>query len=126
MTESDRNLQLLERLAAMGVQLSIDDFGTGYSSLSHLRRLPVSEVKIDRSFVTNMSQDANDASIATAIIDLGASLDLRVVAEGVERDETWRHLADLGCERAQGYLLSQPLRTQDFLPWLARYEAAPM
>jgi diguanylate cyclase (GGDEF)-like protein len=125
MTESDRNMGLLERLAAMGVQLSIDDFGTGYSSLSHLRRLPVHEVKIDRSFVTNMSHDANDASIATAIIDLGASLDLRVVAEGVERDETWAHLASLGCARAQGYLLSRPMETADFLPWLDAYEATP-
>jgi EAL domain-containing protein (putative c-di-GMP-specific phosphodiesterase class I) len=86
----------------MGVQLSIDDFGTGYSSLSHLRRLPVHEVKIDRSFVTHMNQDASDATIARAIIDLGSALDLRVVAEGVEREDTLDRLCALGCDRAQG------------------------
>ena len=117
MTDSERSLQLLERLSSLGVQLSIDDFGTGYSSLSNLRRLPVKEVKIDRSFVQNMSRDADDASIAKAIIDLGANLDLRVVAEGVEQDETWRHLADLGCELAQGFLVSRPMATDAFLPW---------
>jgi diguanylate cyclase (GGDEF)-like protein len=124
MTDSDRSQRLLERLSALGVQLSIDDFGTGYSSLSNLRRLPLKEVKIDRSFVQNMSRDANDASIAKAIIDLGANLDLRVVAEGVEQDETWRYLADLGCELAQGFLVSRPMAAGAFLPWLDRYEQA--
>jgi diguanylate cyclase (GGDEF)-like protein len=122
MTYSERNVELLQRFSKMGVQLSIDDFGTGYSSLSHLRSLPVHEVKIDRSFVTNMGHSASDATIAQAIIDLGANLDLRVVAEGVEGDDTWHQLAELGCARAQGFFLSQPLPPKDFLPWLDRYE----
>jgi EAL domain-containing protein (putative c-di-GMP-specific phosphodiesterase class I) len=124
MTDSDRSMDLLQRLADMGVLLSIDDFGTGYSSLSHLRRLPVSEVKIDRTFVTNMSRDTNDATIAHAIIDLAANLDLRVVAEGVEETATWQHLADVGCERAQGYFLSAAMPMHEFAPWLASYEAS--
>ncbi len=124
MTDSDRNLELLRRLSDMGVRLSIDDFGTGYSSLSHLRRLPIQEVKIDRSFVTNMSRDPSDATIAQAIIDLGANLHLGVVAEGVEENDTWRHLTDLGCERAQGFFLSRPMPTDEFGRWLERYELA--
>jgi EAL domain-containing protein (putative c-di-GMP-specific phosphodiesterase class I) len=122
MSNAAETRSILNQLRELGLSLAIDDFGTGYSSLSHLRRLPVQEVKIDRSFVTNMSNDANDASIAQAIIDLGANLDLRVVAEGVEQGDTWRQLADLGCERAQGFLLSRPMEAASFLVWLDQYE----
>ena len=124
MTDSERNMDLLQRLSDMGIRLSIDDFGTGYSSLTHLRRLPVQEVKIDRTFVTHMSQQPEDATIAQAIIDLGNNLDLTVVAEGVEEDETWQHLVDLGCERAQGFFLGVPMPTHAFAGWLERYEHA--
>jgi EAL domain-containing protein (putative c-di-GMP-specific phosphodiesterase class I) len=100
---------VLNRLAGMGITLSIDDFGTGYSSLSYLKRLPVQEVKIDRSFVMNMTSDENDATIVRSTIDLGRNLGLKVVAEGVEDDETWHRLQLLGCDTVQGYHLSRPL-----------------
>jgi len=115
---------LLTRLHDMGVRLSVDDFGTGYSSLSYLKRLPVDEVKIDRGFVTDMRRNADDAMIVRSIIDLGANLSLSVVAEGVEDDDTWRALADFGCEYAQGYHLSRPLPLDRFESWLDGYEAA--
>ncbi len=123
MTDPNRTIGLLVRLSEMGVQLSVDDFGTGYSSLSYLKRLPVHEVKIDRSFVTAMDTDADDAAIVRSIVDLGANLSLRVVAEGVEQPATWQRLAELGCDSAQGYLLSRPMPTGDFPEWLAAYDA---
>ncbi len=123
MTDPNRTIGLLVRLSEMGVQLSVDDFGTGYSSLSYLKRLPVNEVKIDRSFVTAMDTDADDAAIVRSIVDLGANLSLRVVAEGVEQPATWQQLAELGCDSAQGYLLSRPMPTADFPDWLAAYDA---
>jgi len=123
MTDPNRTIGLLIRLSEMGVQLSVDDFGTGYSSLSYLKRLPVHEVKIDRSFVTAMDTDSDDAAIVRSIVDLGANLSLRVVAEGVEQPATWQRLAELGCGSAQGYLLSRPMPTAEFPGWLAAYNA---
>jgi EAL domain-containing protein (putative c-di-GMP-specific phosphodiesterase class I) len=101
-----RNMELL-RVA--GVRFAIDDFGTGYSSLSQLRKLPVDELKIDRSFVSRAHEDADDASIVSSTIELGHNLGLRVVAEGVEAAETLLMLHRLGCDYAQGYLISKPL-----------------
>ena len=101
-----RNMELL-RIA--GVRFAIDDFGTGYSSLSQLRKLPVDELKIDRSFVSRAHADADDASIVSSTIDLGHNLGLKVVAEGVEETETLMMLRGLGCDFAQGYLISRPL-----------------
>jgi len=101
-----RNMELL-RIA--GVRFAIDDFGTGYSSLSQLRKLPVDELKIDRSFVSRAHADADDASIVSSTIDLGHNLGLKVVAEGVEETETLSMLRGLGCDFAQGYLISRPL-----------------
>src|SRR5436190_10394946 len=109
MVDASRTLVVLNRLAAMGITLSIDDFGTGYSSLSYLKRLPVQQVKIDRSFVINMTADDNDAMIVRSTIDLARNLGLEVVAEGVEDGETWRRLELLGCNAAQGYYISRPL-----------------
>jgi len=113
----------LRRISAIGVKISVDDFGTGYSSLSHLKRLPINEIKIDRSFVTNMRNDPNDALIVRATVDLGRNLGLQVVAEGVEDKETWELLAEMGCEVAQGYHMSRPLPGPEITEWLARHDA---
>ena len=104
----------------MGVGLSLDDFGTGYSSLSHLKRLPVQELKIDRSFVMNLADDGNDAAIVRSAVDLARNLGLRVVAEGVETAEAWQALTDMGCELAQGYYLNRPVAAGQLTQWLAR------
>ena len=100
--------RILETLREMGVSSSIDDFGTGYSSLSYLKRFPVSKLKIDRSFVQDLSTDANDRDIAKAIVKLGQSLSMRVVAEGVETEEQRLILQGMGCDSLQGYLISRP------------------
>jgi len=103
----------------MGITISIDDFGTGYSSLAYLSRLPVQEIKIDKSFVLEMLQDRNAAVIVQTIVDLGANLGLRVVAEGVEDATTWDRLTDLGCALAQGFHLSRPVPAGVLSTWLA-------
>ena len=108
---------ILTELSQLGIRLSIDDFGTGYSSLSYLRQLPVDEIKIDRSFVMNMSEQADDAVIVRSTVDLGRNLGLDVVAEGVESLELWNRLRDLGCKIAQGYYLSRPLPSDQLLEW---------
>ena len=109
----------IDELHAMGVRLSIDDFGTGYSSLSYLRRLPVRELKIDQSFVTNMLVDDQDMVIVRSTIDLGHNLGLEVVAEGVESEEVLARLRSFGCDVAQGYCVSRPLTAERFLAWLS-------
>jgi len=109
---------VLDELASQGVQFSIDDFGTGYSSLSHLKRLPVSELKIDKSFVMDMDSDADDASIVRSTVDLAHNMGLRVVAEGVETAETLDALKDLGCDQAQGYFISRPAPPEELLTFL--------
>jgi diguanylate cyclase (GGDEF)-like protein len=119
---SKRSMAVLEGLQDLGVDLSVDDFGTGYSSLSHLRQLPVSELKVDKSFVGTMTSNEHDAVIVRALVDLGRSLGLRTVAEGVESTEAWDLLKELGCEEAQGYLLSRPLPAAQFTAWLARQQ----
>ena len=108
MAEPARTIAVLKLLSAMGVSLAIDDFGTGYSSLSHLKRLPVDELKIDKSFVMGMGLDDNDATIVRSIVDLGRNLGLQVVAEGVEDQKAWARLSQLGCTYAQGFILSRP------------------
>jgi hypothetical protein len=102
--------------------LSIDDFGTGYSSLSYLKRLPIGEIKIDRSFVMNMHENANDAMIVRATTELGRNLGLRVVAEGVETRTAWDQLAAMRCDIAQGYYLSRPIPAQEITRWMALRE----
>jgi EAL domain-containing protein (putative c-di-GMP-specific phosphodiesterase class I) len=117
MADPERTSGLLHRLRDRGVRMSIDDFGTGYSSLSYLRRLPVSEVKIDRSFVAGMHGSGDDAAIVQAIVELGHTLELDVVAEGVEDERTWAALQAAGCDLAQGYLLARPMPAADFGRW---------
>jgi diguanylate cyclase (GGDEF)-like protein/PAS domain S-box-containing protein len=114
---------ILEHLSIMGIRLSIDDFGTGYSSLAYLRRLPVSEIKIDRSFVMNMDQNEDDATIVRSTIDLGRNLGLDVVAEGVENEQVWNRLKALGCTAAQGYYLSRAVPAPDLRIWLLQRRA---
>jgi diguanylate cyclase (GGDEF)-like protein len=122
MSDPARAASVLARLSDLGVQISIDDFGTGYSSLAYLKRLPISEVKIDKSFVIGMEQDADQLMIVSSIIDLATNLGLRVVAEGVETTKAWNLLRERGCHRAQGYLISRALPPDAFLDWLRDYE----
>lgn len=113
----------LERLSNMGVDLSIDDFGTGYSSLAYLKRLPVNELKIDKSFVLNMENDEGDTKIVRSTIDLGHNMGLRVVAEGIESEAVWRLLAELGCDQGQGYFMSRPIPGDQLVAWLEKWQA---
>ena len=117
-----RTTDALGRLAALGVKLSVDDFGTGYSSLAYLQRLPVHEVKVDRSFVMTMGTNEGDAAIVKSIIELGHNLGLRVVAEGVEDRVAWDRLARQGCDIAQGYFMSKPIPAEAFTRWLREWE----
>jgi diguanylate cyclase (GGDEF)-like protein/PAS domain S-box-containing protein len=109
---------VIQRLKALGVGISIDDFGTGYTSLAYLARLPITQLKIDRSFVLAMNRNTDDAAIVRAIITLGHDLDLEVVAEGVETVAAYDQLALLGCDTIQGYLLSRPLPPDELRDWL--------
>ncbi|HEV7887845.1 MAG TPA: EAL domain-containing protein, partial [Acidimicrobiales bacterium] len=99
-----------------------DDFGTGYSSLAYLKRLPVNEVKVDRSFVMNMATDNDDAVIVRSTVDLARNLGLRVVAEGVEDAAAWDHLRVLGCDAVQGYYLAKPMPATQVQHWLDNYQ----
>jgi diguanylate cyclase (GGDEF)-like protein len=115
-----RALPVVERLAQLGVRLSIDDFGTGYSSLEYLKTLPVREMKIDRSFVAGMAADVRDEAIVRHSVDLGRSLGLRVVAEGVETLEVHERLAAMGCDHGQGYFYSRAIPSEEFERWLGQ------
>jgi diguanylate cyclase (GGDEF)-like protein len=124
MADPRRAIEVLSRLRALGVRLSLDDFGTGHSSLAYLKRLPLDEVKIDRSFVLGMAEDENDAVIVRSTIDLARNLGLEVVAEGVETEAVLADLAALRCDVAQGYLLSRPLPPAQLADWLAAHRTA--
>ncbi len=123
MDDPVRAQHTLERLHAMGVDLSIDDFGTGYSSLAYLKRLPVDELKIDKSFVLNMEHDLGDTKIVRSTIDLGHNMGLRVVAEGIESEAVWRLLAALGCDQGQGYFMSRAIPGDQLAAWIAAWKA---
>lgn len=110
----DSSLATLNALSSAGVKIALDDFGTGYSSLSYLKNFPVDVLKIDKSFVNDIHNDAGDLELTKAIIAMGQSLNMEVVAEGIENKQQYKILADLGCHQAQGYFLSKPLNYNDF------------
>jgi diguanylate cyclase (GGDEF)-like protein/PAS domain S-box-containing protein len=118
MADPAHALAILSLLQSLGVRLSIDDFGTGYSSLMHLRQLPIDEIKIDKSFVMGMTSSPADATIVRTVIDLAHNLGKQVCGEGVEDEETWNLLKELGCDLAQGYWISRPMRAADMYQWL--------
>lgn len=118
MDDTMRTVQVLAELDSLGTRISIDDYGTGYSSLSYFRKLPLDDLKIDKSFVIGMGVNHEDATIVRSTIEMGHELGLRVVAEGVEDRETWDKLTALGCDAAQGYYMSRPLAPDDLLKWL--------
>jgi diguanylate cyclase (GGDEF)-like protein len=123
MADPARAFEVLTRLSEMGIRLSIDDFGVGYSSLSYLKRLPVDEIKIDRSFVAQMADDEDDAFIVRSTIDLGRNLGLNVVAEGVETEAVWDELGELGCDYAQGWFLGRPMPASELADWMRTHGA---
>lgn len=123
----DEALLTMRRLRDLGLRLAVDDFGTGYSSLAYLKRLPVDELKIDKSFVMGMEAGEDDAMIVRSTIDLAHNLGLTVVAEGVETAAILVRLRTLACDEAQGYHIARPLPVDDFLAWQARQgEASPL
>jgi EAL domain-containing protein (putative c-di-GMP-specific phosphodiesterase class I) len=119
MQHSEQVLRTLQSIKSLGVGLAIDDFGTGYSSFSYLKRYPLDKLKIDRTFVVDTPASHDDVAIVTSIVELGRSLKLTTVAEGVETPEQQALLAQLGCVLAQGYGIARPMGAQDVAAWLA-------
>jgi EAL domain-containing protein (putative c-di-GMP-specific phosphodiesterase class I) len=120
MQQGDHSEAFLHSLRAMGVQLAIDDFGTGYSSLSHLKRFPVSKLKIDRSFIRDLMTDPTDAQLVNAMVAMGRSLGISVLAEGVETEAQLQRLKSIGCDAVQGYFLGRPEPATTARHWLRR------
>jgi EAL domain-containing protein (putative c-di-GMP-specific phosphodiesterase class I) len=116
--------KVLSELNAMGVRLSIDDFGAGYTSLAYLKSLPVHMLKIDRSFFDQITENERDQAVAEAVIALGHRLGLKVLAEGIETEEGWHLLRDLGCDQGQGFFLAPPMEGERFPRWAAAQEVA--
>lgn len=123
MTDTKATMNVLTRLRIKGISVSLDDFGTGFSSLVELHRMPFSELKIDRSFVMNVDRDKDSRIIVEAILGLAHALDLKVVAEGVEKEAHWNLLRDLKCNMAQGYYLSKPAPPAEFLNWVSEWNS---
>jgi EAL domain-containing protein (putative c-di-GMP-specific phosphodiesterase class I) len=121
MADPMRVLDSMKQLQSLGFRFAIDDFGTGYSSLAYLQRLPVEEIKIDRSFISQLVSDPGSAAIVRATSDLAGSLGLEVVAEGVEDEATWDMLRSIGCSTAQGYFLSRPMPAEAVPEWLDQW-----
>ena len=116
--DTERAQRMLEELVAFGLHISVDDFGTGFSSLSYLKRFPIHELKIDRSFIDGIVSDSDDRAISSAIIALAANLDMKVVAEGVELSDQHSELNSLGCAHGQGYFYARPMPAEAFADWL--------
>jgi diguanylate cyclase (GGDEF)-like protein len=123
LSDPQRALATVQSLSEIGVRFAVDDFGTGHSSLANLRRLPVHELKIDRSFVTPMLNEESDGVIVRSTIELGHALGLKVIAEGVEDEITLARLEEIHCDRAQGHYFSKPIPPIEFMRWISRYEA---
>jgi EAL domain-containing protein (putative c-di-GMP-specific phosphodiesterase class I) len=119
MSDPEHMIPLMDDLARSGVDFAIDDVGTGYSSLSYLQQLPVSKVKIDKSFVIPMTRDSGAATIVRSVIELARSLNIAVVAEGVEDQRTLDHLVEAQCDFIQGYYLSRPIPGNELTDWVA-------
>lgn len=115
---AEQTLDILNQISQLGIQISVDDFGTGYSNLSYLKRFPLDRLKIDRSFIMDLETDAEDRAIANAVINLGHSLNLAVIAEGVENQAQLELLREMGCDEIQGYFYSKPLPAADVFPHL--------
>jgi len=122
MKDTDKSVEILKKIRQLGIKVSIDDFGTGYSSLSYLKKFPVNTLKVDRSFVRDIPDDADDMAITTAIIQMASNLDIAVIAEGVETKEQGEFLAGKGCALAQGFFFSRPLPIAEYMIWLKAYE----
>lgn len=123
--DPEAGIRILNRFHGHGIRLSIDDFGTGYSSLSQISKLPVSELKIDKSFVTGVTQNSQNAQIVRAVIDLAHNFKMTVVAEGIEDEPTLVFLSGIGCDYGQGYYIGQPMPISDFERWLCTSPYAP-
>lgn len=126
MADDERSHRVLHQLSGLGVQVSVDDFGTGFSSLVNLRRLPVNELKIDRSFISSMQHQPDDEAIVRSTVQLGHNLGLNIVAEGVETEEVMDLLSSFGCDTAQGFGISRPLPAEAFEVWLIDYGRQPI
>jgi EAL domain-containing protein (putative c-di-GMP-specific phosphodiesterase class I) len=126
MADPRRSTDVLEHLRSSGIAIAVDDFGTGHSSLDYLKRLPIAEIKIDKSFVLGMESDDRDVAIVRSVVDLASHLGLDVVAEGVENEAAEQTLRDMGCALVQGYHYSRPLPADAVTDWLAaRLPVAP-
>jgi EAL domain-containing protein (putative c-di-GMP-specific phosphodiesterase class I) len=119
----DAAVDVLREMRAHGIRVAIDDFGTGWSSLGRLKQLPVDTIKIDRSFVTGLVEDRRDAAIVRSVVALAEELGLRTIAEGVETAAVETALADLGVDRAQGYLYARPLPAAELVTWCGTWRA---
>ena len=117
MQDIESTIDTFKSLKKMGVKIAIDDFGTGYSSLAYLKLFPIDHIKLDRSFVFNIENDTNDAAIAESVVVLAHSMNLKVVAEGVESVEQIEILRKQGCDYVQGYFFSKPLSAKEFVPF---------
>ena len=115
MDDVSHTVDILHSLKNMGIKISIDDFGTGYSSLSYLKKFPIDTLKIDQSFISNLSEDTlTNSAIANIVIDLGHRLGMKVIAEGVETDEQLKLLKEYACDKIQGYVISEPVNEIEF------------
>jgi len=124
MQNAENTIYTLRELKALGVRIAMDDFGTGYSSLNYLKRFPIDILKLDQSFVREVNHDATDAAIVSAVISMAHSLDLKVIAEGVETEEQLAFLTKQRCDRIQGYLFSAPLAPDQLEAYLLQRKSS--